>query len=80
MSERTSNVHYWIDANGADDPDDADLLLTAIDSPGGWGTYIVTHEGSRILVRGQVSTLVLEDAQARAEFVAALPDIAGRSG
>ncbi|MBB2965162.1 hypothetical protein [Methylobacterium sp. R2-1] len=79
MSERVSDAAYWIAANGADDPENAQTVQAALVSPGDWGPFTVRREGFGKVVVGPISSLLLPDEDAEMAFALLLEEYVGES-
>lgn len=69
MSQRVTELTYWIVANGADTEEMARIIQSALISLGDCGTIIVREKGSGKVVIGSVDSLVLPDGEAEMKFM-----------
>lgn len=77
MAERVTDQASWIEANGVDDPEAAELVRLAVGMLGDWGSVTVSQEGQGKNVVGPISTLVLPDVEAEMVFVTLLETYCG---
>lgn len=69
ISEHVTEQAYWIGANGADTEEMAQLIQSALISPGDWGAITVREDGGGKVVIGPVSSLMLPDEEAEMAFM-----------
>ena len=79
MTERMTDQAHWIEANGADDPETAELIQATVGMSGVCGSITIYRTGQGKSVISPVSTLVLPDVEAEMVFVTLLETYCGDS-
>jgi len=73
----TTNFDDWIEENDPEGHEEIYALYQAISSREGFGNFDVTTDGEKTFIKGNVSTLVLVNENARAAFSKMVDELKG---